>query len=241
MRVVTSLLAAGLLALAAAPAAQAASYVAYDQFVVVDGAIQTGDFSAGYFTGAFTGFTGAVTAFPTTQVACGGNASVFCIRNGESSVSKAAAGDYAAPGASNYYAAGYLNLHADTNVNTVFQFIAPEAGEYRFVGLYKAHDVNPTGVDIAAYSGATNVFSDAFAGGSRSFDFNADLLAGERVSFLLGPAGNFTYDSTGFALTVSTVESPGPGGVPEPGTWAMMLLGFFGMGSTLRARRNLTA
>ena len=31
------------------------------------------------------------------------------------------------------------------------------------------------------------------------------------------------------------------GGVPEPATWAMMLMGFFGLGSVVRRRRVLTA
>ena len=234
------MIAAGLLAAVAAPAS-AASYVAYDQFQLVGGAVQTGDFAAGSFSGAFAGFTGAVTPFANTQAACSGNANVFCIRTGESSVAKAPAGDYAQAGASNYFKDDFLNLHADTGVNTVFQFIAPTAGSYNFVGLYKTHDVTPTGVDIAAYEGTTLRFSDAFTGGSRSFDFGADLLAGERVSFLLGPAGNFTYDSTGFALTVTSADPTTVGGVPEPATWAMMILGFFGMGATLRSRRSLTA
>lgn len=34
---------------------------------------------------------------------------------------------------------------------------------------------------------------------------------------------------------------PPPGGVPEPSTWAMMLIGFFGAGSMVRARRRVTA
>ncbi len=29
--------------------------------------------------------------------------------------------------------------------------------------------------------------------------------------------------------------------VPEPGTWAMMLVGFFGMGAVLRRRQQATA
>jgi hypothetical protein len=30
-----------------------------------------------------------------------------------------------------------------------------------------------------------------------------------------------------------------PGGVPEPATWALMLTGFFGLGSLLRRQRKL--
>jgi hypothetical protein len=224
------MIAAGVLAAVAAPAT-AASYVAYDQFQQVDGTVQTGNFAVGYFTGAFAG---TATAFPAD---CSGSADFICLRNGEASVAKAVAGTYDPPGSS-FFQAGFLNLHADTGVGTVVQFVAPTAGLYSFAGSYQAHDVSPTGVDIAGYVGTTQQFADTFAGGSRSFGFDADLAAGQRVSFILGAAGNYTYDSTGFALTVTGADV---GGVPEPATWAMMILGFFGMGATLRRRQSLMA
>lgn len=227
------MIAAGVLAAITAPAS-AASYVAYDQFQLVDGAVQTGDFEVGYFTGAFAGMA---TAYPTTQAQCGGNPGVFCVRNGEASVAKAVAGTYDPPGTS-FFQADFLNLHADTGVGTVVQFIAPTAGLYSFGGSYQAHDVSPTGVDIAGYVGTTQRFADTFTGGSRSFNFDANLTAGQRVSFILGAAGNYTYDSTGFALTVTGADV---GGVPEPSTWAMMILGFFGMGASVRRRRRMVA
>ncbi|TAJ68649.1 MAG: PEP-CTERM sorting domain-containing protein [Phenylobacterium sp.] len=159
------------------------------------------------------------------------------MRNGEASVAKAVDGTYDPPGSS-FFQAGFLNLHADTGVDTVVQFVAPTAGLYSFAGSYQAHDISPTGVDIAGYVGTTQQFADTFIGGSRSFGFDADLAAGQRVSFTLGAAGNYTYDSTGFALTVIGADV---GGVPEPATWAMMILGFFGMGAALRQRRGLVA
>lgn len=88
------MIAAGVLAAMAAPAS-AASYVAYDQFQLVDGAVQTGDFAVGYFTGPFAG---TATAYPATQAQCSGNPGIFCVRNGEASVAKAVAGTYDPPG-----------------------------------------------------------------------------------------------------------------------------------------------
>jgi len=41
----------------------------------------------------------------------------------------------------------------------------------------------------------------------------------------------YSNDQGAFDVTVRQVVT---GGVPEPGTWAMMLLGFFGVGSALR-------
>ena len=39
-------------------------------------------------------------------------------------------------------------------------------------------------------------------------------------------------------LTANVIGTPFNGGVPEPGTWAMMLLGFGGIGMAMRRRRN---
>jgi hypothetical protein len=36
-----------------------------------------------------------------------------------------------------------------------------------------------------------------------------------------------------------TADLAGVGGVPEPATWAMMLIGFGGLGAVLRRRRSL--
>lgn len=43
-------------------------------------------------------------------------------------------------------------------------------------------------------------------------------------------ADNFTFEA-----------GRGPGGIPEPGTWALMLMGFFGLGSALRRSRPVFA
>lgn len=45
-------------------------------------------------------------------------------------------------------------------------------------------------------------------------------------------------DNDGFKLKSITVETPG---VPEPSTWAMMILGFSAMGAALRARRRVAS
>jgi len=70
-----------------------------------------------------------------------------------------------------------------------------------------------------------------------------------------GPQGFFT-NNTGFALTVNFVGGVAPGattyfsleepvtlnlGVPEPTTWALMLIGFAGIGYAARRRRTAVA
>lgn len=46
----------------------------------------------------------------------------------------------------------------------------------------------------------------------------------------------------GLALNDTPIDGGGVGGaVPEPSTWAMLLLGFFGIGGALRRRKSVTA
>jgi PEP-CTERM motif-containing protein len=59
------------------------------------------------------------------------------------------------------------------------------------------------------------------------------------LSFNIADVGDDEYDSAVFIQggTIGTVETP-PGSVPEPATWAMMLIGFGGIGASLRRKRR---
>lgn len=48
-------------------------------------------------------------------------------------------------------------------------------------------------------------------------------------------AGTFTYRIPNDLVTIVV-----PGAVPEPATWAMMIVGFGMVGGVLRRRRNVT-
>lgn len=74
--------------------------------------------------------------------------------------------------------------------------------------------------------GALTAFSltSGFVSGLNTFDIA--LLNG------LGP-GAFRVDDF-----IGSADLAAPGGVPEPATWAMMLMGFFGLGAALRTSRR---
>jgi hypothetical protein len=226
MKTVTLALAAAFLA-TATPTLSATAWNAYDAFQDVGGVIQTGPFAGGTSSGPFTGI---VTPFTTAQAPCGAP-EIFCLRTGDASIVKAYAGDYD-PANSVFFKAGFLNMHPDPTLDSVLQFVAPVAGDYRFAGSFEIHDSSPTGVTIGGYVGATQQFAGLLLAGASPFDFQASLAAGDRVSFVLGAAGNYTYDSTGLGLTVTAL-----GGVPEPASWAMMILGFGAAGGMIRRGR----
>lgn len=90
--------------------------------------------------------------------------------------------------------------------------------------------------------------------GGDTFDTSTVNVASQGFSGWMSESHTFIAHSTSQALTFLAVGGPGSlppiaaldsvslkGGVPEPGIWAMMLVGFGGLGSLLRRRRAIAA
>ena len=108
---------------------------------------------------------------------------------------------------------------------------------------------------FTGYGSSASLLDSVFGGGDVSFDDNKFLTfntgADEGLALAMtsvtpptlvvgGALRAFTAVSQGnFAADVATVG--GGGGVPEPATWAMMLLGFGTTGAIVRSRRRLVA
>jgi hypothetical protein len=92
-----------------------------------------------------------------------------------------------------------------------------------------------------------NAFGDGYAGGNThgfvdTYFSNIVNSNQGRVNFSGGlGSGQSAFFSLEEALSGANVQITQVGGVPEPATWAMMLLGFFGLGATLRRRREVLA
>lgn len=108
--------------------------------------------------------------------------------------------------------------------------------------------LTPTGFDLVNASISTS------AAGSNNIDFSSVLLNG--AAFALSPTGTFEFGSLSSGLTAGfnntlTVNGQNSGNsafsgtltfaaqsaVPEPATWAMMLLGFGAVGFSIRRKR----
>lgn len=97
---------------------------------------------------------------------------------------------------------------------------------------------------IDTYGAPTNAMDTTGYGGPDGY-FTGITSAGGTdsgtVNFIGGIAdGGQDYFSLEGALTATSFTAT-PGAVPEPATWAMMLLGFFGMGTMLRQRSKIAA
>jgi hypothetical protein len=142
-------------------------------------------------------------------------------------------GTISAPGAEAFVGAAYTNNFAGTTTTQLYALdasgnqltlsTAPNAGTYNDVGVVSGIDfggTNNVGFDI---SGATGV---AYFSNANQF-YTLNLATAEATSVGTIGAGSL------IGLTV--------GAVPEPSTWAMMLVGFGLVGMGARRRRTIVA
>jgi len=117
-----------------------------------------------------------------------------------------------------------LLLHTGSDgSDPIVRFTAPAAGTYRIEGYYQILDNRPTGVAPKIFVDALDVTQKAFradadvvltgasdpdakkVGETRKFALTRKLRKGAVVSFGLDEAGNWTFDSTGFDVTIAPV------------------------------------
>lgn len=87
--------------------------------------------------------------------------------------------------------------------------------------------------------------SDGVQHGTNDFAFSffyADTATPQIPLFFYSQVGHMNaYETRNVALSVSVVEPGGPGAVPEPAAWALMIGGFGLAGSALRGRKSAVA
>lgn len=126
-------------------------------------------------------------------------------------------------------------------MQTFLFFLAPTAGTYRVTSSFSIQDDSPTGVGInlirTTNGGLPLIFTalSQINAGNPTFNFAGtfNLGASEALGFGIDNAGNFNFDSTGINFRVAAV--------PEPATWAMMMIGFGAVGASMRYRRRKTS
>lgn len=215
-------------------AAMPAAAATFDAFAAFDGTSATsGPFSFGTVSGT------TYSALPT-----GGTcliANTVCLTSGNYLGIYKTADGLAHPGTGTIDVPGdALIFHPGSagEVAAVF-FTAPTTGVYAAtLSAFQATNTNANSVALFGYNGlGTSSFSfPGLSVGSPDFDYSEGgiaLLAGQTIGFGVGYDGNYQYDSTGVNFSVS-------GPVPEPASWALMIVGFGLVGAAMR-RRTLAA
>lgn len=113
-------------------------------------------------------------------------------------------------------------------VSSVFQhlttdlvFTAATAGDYSLSGSFLG-DQRGIGVNVAVLINGISIFNSSVTSFGQIVPFNSDLAlnAGDTITFAVSEGGG--TQNTGLEVNIASV--------PEPSTWAMMILGFCGLG-----------
>jgi hypothetical protein len=103
-------------------------------------------------------------------------------------------------------------------LDSIVQWTAPTAGVYNISGFFELLDVTPNGIFVGIYDNSASVFAGALTspgatapntpGQKLPFSFPLSLAANDVISFGVNSGGNFFFDSTGLAATITSVPEP---------------------------------
>jgi hypothetical protein len=125
--------------------------------------------------------------------------------------------------------------------NDTFGFFSQDGSANNYTGDFFTLLINftlPPGVSGGGTFAATLIGSVSGAGGNNG---GVNVSFAPSTQLFHSSAGDFTLHVNDVAVSGTGAASPISGyiqAVPEPATWAMMLVGFAGMGMAMRRRRN---
>jgi catechol 2,3-dioxygenase-like lactoylglutathione lyase family enzyme len=126
-----------------------------------------------------------------------------------------------------------LWLDPESYTNVAVTFTAPSAGTYTLSTTFSGIDTGERSHGVEVLDDGSAIYSNTISsfGASDTFSDKLTLAAGDTISFVVegGSLDNCGYCNLGTGL-VATLNSA----VPEPATWAMLLIGFGLAGAALR-------
>lgn len=211
----------------AAPAAAAT----YDAFASFTGTNTGGAFTYGFYDGS------SFTPYNDTPGCAGLISNTICTSDGglpgafKSTSGAHQSGTVIVPGDA-------LILHPGPNFGqaSAVVFTAPTSGTYTFSFTAAVADTNPSGVNIVAFSpGFFSTPEATLTSGNPSFTGTqtAFVPAGLQIGLAIDYDGSYYNDSTAVNFTVTSV--------PEPASWALMVVGFGLVGFAARRRQVAVA
>ncbi len=139
--------------------------------------------------------------------------------------------------------AGAVSVAGATSAATVFENYNYSylSADFDQAALYVTNDsstaysdVTINGVDLGALAAGASTSPLYIGDPCETISCNATITINGFSTSVYTP----DYD---FAVTGANIGEIGTGGVPEPATWALMLVGFGALGAALRGRKSVVA
>lgn len=105
------------------------------------------------------------------------------------------------------WAPGQMHQHPSSNNDySVVRWTAPQPGRYAVSGSFTGIDAHGVTTDVHVYHKSTALYNDAianeFLGNGHCYTGAVEAEAGDTVDFIIGPNGNYSFDTTGLVASV---------------------------------------
>ncbi len=124
----------------------------------------------------------------------------------------------------------YVNLTPNSDYLAVLRWTAPADGDYTFSGAFRLHDNLSHGMAASIVQNDSTMLFDHVLSSyleQQTFQFSRTLAVGAFIDFIAGSYNGqpmvedfYVWESLGVRVEVSSLSE-----VPEPGTWALVLVG----------------
>lgn len=125
------------------------------------------------------------------------------------------------------------------NLDSIVEFTAPTSGSYNIAGYFVRADQESgmgSGTLVSIYDGASALMGPTYISNTDyddiSFNQNVTLTAGQTLEFALSRDGDYSFDSTGLSLNITTNVSA----IPEPSSLMLFGTGILGVAGAVRRR-----
>ncbi len=192
----------------------------------------------------YTGFSGLTVTTGTVDIVKSGDYGIICAGGSGSCVDLDGSTNQAGQITSGSYA-----FNTGDSVTFSFDLSGNQrigGSDYFHAGFVFGANTLMTSYNLGGAWGPANVFNNIATTAVTTYNaISGNSFANYSINFVAGQAGTVAFllgggSGNNIGPVADNLNLSSTGGVPEPATWAMMIIGFGAAGSMIRRRRALT-